>query len=142
MSWRHPFNKKLITSQFGSKDGRLIAHRGLDYAPKEGVRIPAVTNGTVVSVSWSVILGWVLVQSGWDQLSGKTVFVGYSHLKEKPKLVAGTKIKIGQTIGFVGNTGSASKGAHLHLTIGPKQNSVFIGFVFDPERFIDLRVDA
>lgn len=142
MSWRHPFNKKLITSRFGSKEGRLIAHRGLDYAPKEGVRIPAVSNGTVVEVKWSRILGWVLVQSAWDNLAKQTVFVGYCHLQEKPKLVKGTTIKIGQTIGFVGNTGSASKGAHLHLTIGPKANSVFIGTVFDPEKFIDWRISA
>ena len=109
MSWRHPFNKKLITSRFGSKEGRLIAHRGLDYAPKEGVRIPAVSNGTVVEVKWSRILGWVLIQSAWDNLAKQTVFVGYCHLQEKPKLVKGTTIKIGQTIGFVGNTGSSSE---------------------------------
>lgn len=139
---RHPFSKKLITSRFGTQDRRVIPHRGLDYAPKEGVRIPAVADGTVQTVKWSAILGWVLVQSAWDKLQNKVVYIGYCHLQEEPKLKAGTKIKQGQTVGKVGNTGSASKGPHLHLTIGDKVNSVFIGFVYDPERFIDLRIDA
>jgi murein DD-endopeptidase MepM/ murein hydrolase activator NlpD len=139
---RHPFSKKLITSRFGSKANRLIAHRGLDYAPKEGSRIPAVADGTVQSVKWSRVLGWVLVQSAWDEIGKRTVFIGYCHLQEEPKLKAGTKIKIGQTVGNVGNTGSASKGSHLHLTIGPKVTSVTFGLVFDPETFIDERLDA
>ncbi len=142
MKWRHPFNKKLISSRFGKTENRLIPHRGLDYAPKEGARIPAVTSGTVVDVKWSRILGWVLIQSGWDDIAERTVFVGYCHLQEKPALVKGAKIIIGQTVGKVGNTGSASRGAHLHLTIGPKASSVFIGTVFDPEKFIDEQINA
>jgi len=139
---RHPFSKKLITSRFGTRERRLTAHRGLDYAPREGTRIPAVADGTVQLVKWSRVLGWVLVQSVWDEIGKRAVFVGYCHLQEEPKLKAGTKIKKSQTIGKVGNTGSASRGAHLHLTIGPKVNSVFFGVVFDPESFIDERLDA
>jgi murein DD-endopeptidase MepM/ murein hydrolase activator NlpD len=98
-----------------------------------------VADGTVQLVKWSAILGWVLVQSVWDEIEERAVFIGYCHLKEKPKLKAGTKIKESQTVGLVGNTGAASRGAHLHLTVGDKINSVFIGTVFDPERFIDER---
>ncbi len=139
---RHPFSKKLITSRFGTQDRRVIPHRGLDYAPKEGTRIPAVADGTIQSVTWSRILGWVIIQSAWDAINNKTVFIGYCHLQEEPKLKAGAKIKQGQTVGKVGNTGSASRGAHLHLTIGPKVGSVFMGTVYDPEKFIDERLDA
>ena len=139
---RHPFSKKLITSRFGATANRLIAHRGLDYAPKEGSRIPAVADGTVQSVKWSRILGWVLVQSAWDEIGKRTVFIGYCHLQEEPKLKTGTKIKKSQTVGLTGNTGSASKGSHLHLTIGPRPTSVFFGVVFDPETFIDERLNA
>jgi murein DD-endopeptidase MepM/ murein hydrolase activator NlpD len=85
-------------------------------------------------------LGWVLVQSAWDAIAGKTVFIGYSHLKDKPTLAVGTSIAIGKPIGKVGNTGSASRGAHLHLTVGPTQQSVFAGAVFDPEKFIDQQM--
>lgn len=140
MSWRHPFPKKTITSRFGTTANRLTAHRGLDYAPKEGARIPAVSDGTVRSVKWSAVLGWVLVQSAWDGVKGRAVFVGYCHLQEKPTLQVGDRVKIGQTIGKVGNTGSASRGAHLHLTIGPKVTSVTFGVVYDPESFIDEQI--
>ena len=127
---RHPFSKKLITSRFGTTARRLTAHRGLDYAPKEGKAIPAVAAGTVQAVKWSSILGHVLVQSAWDEINGRTVFIGYCHLQEKPTLKVGDRVKEGQTIGKVGNTG-ASRGAHLHLTIGPKVTSVTFGVVFD-----------
>lgn len=137
---RHPFPKKTITSRFGTTARRLTAHRGLDYAPKEGTRIPAVADGTIQTNKWSAILGWVLVQSAWDAIKGRTVFIGYCHLQEQPKLKVGDRVKEGQTIGKVGNTGSASRGAHLHLTIGPKVNSVFMGVVFDPESFIDEQI--
>lgn len=140
MSWRHPFPKKTITSKFGTTARRLTAHRGLDYAPKEGTNIPAVSNGTVQNVKWSSVLGWVLVQSAWDAIKGRAVFVGYCHLQAKPTLKIGDKVTIGQAIGKVGNTGSASRGAHLHLTIGPKVSSVTMGVVFDPEAFIDEQI--
>jgi murein DD-endopeptidase MepM/ murein hydrolase activator NlpD len=140
MSWRHPFPKKTITSRFGTTQNRLTAHRGLDYAPKEGTPIPAITSGTIQTIKWSSILGWVLVQSGWD--GGKTVFIGYCHLQEKPTLKVGDRVKKSDIIGLVGNTGSASRGAHLHLTIGPKVTSVTFGVVFDPESFIDNEINA
>jgi murein DD-endopeptidase MepM/ murein hydrolase activator NlpD len=140
MKWRHPFAKKMITSRFGVTSNRLTSHRGLDYGPKEGHRIPAASSGTVVMNKKSAVLGWVLVQSAWDNVNNRTVFVGYSHMKQQSHLMVGTKIKIGQTIGHVGNTGSASRGAHLHLTIGRRPNSIFIGPVMDPESFIDGQV--
>ena len=137
---RHPFPKKTITSRFGTTSRRLTAHRGLDYAPKEGTKIPAVADGTIQTVKFSKILGWVLVQSAWDAIKGRTVFIGYCHLQDKPELKVGDRVKEGQPIGKVGNTGSASRGAHLHLTIGPRVTSVFMGVVFDPEIFIDEQI--
>lgn len=137
MFWRHPFNKRTITSRFGATANRVNPHRGLDYAPREKTPIPAVSNGTVRLVQWSEVLGWVLVQTAWDHINRKTLFVGYSHLYEKPTLKPGQKVAMGQTIGRVGNTGSASRGAHLHLTIGSTVKSVFAGVVFDPEVVID-----
>jgi murein DD-endopeptidase MepM/ murein hydrolase activator NlpD len=137
MAYRHPFDKSLITSRFGATANRPTPHRGLDYAPAEGTNIPAVTKGTVRLVQWSEVLGWVLVQTAWDLITNKTMFIGYCHLKDKPTLAVGATLRMGQIIGKVGNTGSASRGAHLHLTVGPAQNSVFAGVVIDPEKFID-----
>jgi LysM repeat protein len=37
----------------------------------------------------------------------------------------GDKLKAGDTVAFIGNTGSASSGAHLHATLGKKLKDVF-----------------
>ena len=54
----------------------------------------------------------------------KLWYVGYCHLKAEG-LPVGTKVQEGDTIAFVGNTGSASSGAHLHLTLSKQIKGVF-----------------
>jgi murein DD-endopeptidase MepM/ murein hydrolase activator NlpD len=102
--------------------------------------IPAVGNGTVRLTQWSAVLGWVLVHTVWDVKKKKAAFVGYSHLSCKTHgvnckgghpvaqaldLKIGDKVKEGQTIGIMGNTGSATSGVHLHLTISWTEKGVF-----------------
>jgi murein DD-endopeptidase MepM/ murein hydrolase activator NlpD len=134
-----PFPDSKLTGHFGKirkiKGVPTTPHRGTDWGVKEGTPIPAVSNGTVRLVQWSNILGWVLVQSviGKD---GKVMFVGYCHLKEKPKLIAGQKVAVGDTIGLCGSTGSASSGPHLHATLSPALRGVFQGTVFDLHKYI------
>jgi murein DD-endopeptidase MepM/ murein hydrolase activator NlpD len=160
MSWQHPFDKRTITSRFGATANRPTPHRGLDYAPPANTVIPAATEGVVRLIQWSDILGWVVVQSGRDTVANRNVFIGYSHLScathgidcKGPRAhgahspLRSTKVgdrkAAGEPVGRVGNTGTASRGAHLHLTIGPMVNSVFSGTVWDPEKFIDEQIAA
>lgn len=137
---RHPFPKSTITSRYGVTANRPNAHRGLDFAVKKNSWIPAVAPGQVVINTWSDVLGWVLVQTAWDVKAKKVVYVGYSHLKRKSPHRVGGRLLEGQGIGIQGNTGSASRGDHLHLTIGPTPKHVFFGQTFDPEKFIDERI--
>ena len=135
--WRHPFLKSTITSRWGATANRPTPHRGLDYAPGNRKIIPAASTGEIVFIGWSDCLGNVVVQRCKDS-DGKTVFVGYCHLWSKPlSYKVGAIRKVGQSIGRVGNTGSCSRGAHLHLTIGPTAKHVFYGKTVDPEKFID-----
>lgn len=131
--FRMPFPDKQLTGHFGKirtfKGAPTNPHRGTDWGAKEGTPIPAVSNGTVRLVQYSKVLGWVLVQSIWAD--NKTWFVGYCHLKEKPKLKVGAKIALGDTIGLIGSTGSASSGPHLHATLSTGLKGVFYGKVFD-----------
>lgn len=138
-SFKLPFADKYVTGEFGTRSKYRIAnnlgpHRGVDWARPLGTRIPAVSKGTVVLVKWSRILGWCLVQTVWAE--GKTWYVGYAHLAEKPKLEVGDKVKMGQTIGLMGSTGSASSGPHLHATLGRTKKSIFWGKVYDLKAFI------
>lgn len=153
MTWRHPFPKKTITSRFGETARRDTPHRGTDYAPKANSLIPAVTKGTVKKIAWSDCLGWYMVQTGWADK--KTWYVQYSHLSctkhgidcKGPKiegcktpfknLKVGDTIEMGQPAGRVGNTGSCSRGAHLHLTLSNTVNGGISGKVYDIELFID-----
>lgn len=146
---RLPFPENTITGVYGSmseyrrKHG-LQSHSGTDFAPKGSSKgktpIPAVAKGTVRLVQFSKVLGWVLVHTVWDVKKRKAAYVGYSHLACKTHginckgghdaslaldLKVGDKINEGDTIGIMGNTGSASSGVHLHLTISWEVKGVF-----------------
>jgi murein DD-endopeptidase MepM/ murein hydrolase activator NlpD len=125
---RYPFEPKFITGRFGTlsefrrKNG-MQPHSGVDWARPEGTPIPSIANGTIVLQQWSDVLGNVSVLRvmGADK---KLYYVGFCHLKAEG-LKVGTKVKEGETIGLVGNTGSASSGAHLHLTVSKELKGVF-----------------
>ena len=156
---RLPFPESTITGDFGTmsayrrKHG-LQPHSGTDFAPagsyKGKTAIPAVGNGTIRFIKYSRILGWVVVQTIWDKNKRKAKYVGYCHLSCNThgincsgghdaslaiSLKAGDKVKEGQTIAIMGNTGSATSGVHLHLTLSDKERGVF-GVTADKECFV------
>jgi murein DD-endopeptidase MepM/ murein hydrolase activator NlpD len=138
---RFPFDWKKITGRFGTlsefrRANGMQAHSGVDWAMPERTPIPAIANGTIVLQQFSKVLGNVSVQRVMSK-DGKLWYVGYCHLRAEG-LPVGTKVQEGDTIGFVGNTGSASSGAHLHLTVGAKLKSVFgaTSEKIDPIQFI------
>ncbi len=113
--------------------------------------IPAVSDGTIALVQWSNVLGWVIVQSAWDAKKKKAAYVGYCHLacdkhginckgghdgSIATKLKVGDKVTEGSSVGMIGNTGSASSGAHLHLTISWAVKGVF-GATSDKFDFVE-----
>lgn len=137
-----PFSDKFLTGHFGKirtiNGKKTQPHRGTDWAPKLGTVIPAVSNGTVMLVQYSKVLGWVLVQSvvGVDK---KVMYVGYCHMDTKPVLKVGNKLKMGDPIGKVGNEGFSS-GAHLHATLSDTVKGVFAGSVFDLYKYLSEQI--
>lgn len=130
-----PFHWKKITGRFGTlseyrKKNGMQPHSGVDFAMPEGTPIPALDRGTIVLQQWSNILGNVSVLRvlGYDPAGDKKkkelFYIGYCHLAE-PGLPVGTKVNEGDIIGKVGNTGSASTGAHLHATVSKQVKGVF-----------------
>ena len=121
-----PFDKKLRGDEFGNlapyRNGR--PHRGQDWHPAEKTPIKAITDGTVFINEWTDVLGWIVVHSAKDGY-----WVLYAHLAEQSPLKLQDKVVAGQTvIGKVGGgkntpSGSASTGAHLHLSIGKANKS-------------------
>jgi murein DD-endopeptidase MepM/ murein hydrolase activator NlpD len=109
---RAPVNFKYISSNFSRKrfhpvQKRYKAHRGTDYAARTGTPVYAAGDGKVI-------------KSAYDRYNGHHVFIEhgggivtkYIHFSKR-KVKRGQRVKQGQTIGLVGQTGLAA-GPHLH----------------------------
>jgi murein DD-endopeptidase MepM/ murein hydrolase activator NlpD len=126
---QYPLHPASITSRYGVTERRATPHRGLDFGP---------ASGTIVLNQWSDVLGWCLVLRFWHEGKKKPMYLGFAHLKKKSKHKPGTKIQEGNKwFAAVGNTGSASRGAHLHLTYGDTPKHIFYGKTFDPEKLLE-----
>lgn len=118
--YKEPFPKETRGDTFGNlapyRNGK--PHRGQDWAPAKGTVIPAITDGKILDVFYSEVLGHCVLQFTADGLH-----VIYAHLQDKPKSIKkGTQVKLGQPVGRVGSTGTASTGAHLHLGMSKVPN--------------------
>ncbi len=100
-------------------------HHGEDIFARLGAPILAVADGTLHTIGFNKIGGYRL----WlRDLSGNEFY--YAHLSAySPLAVEGTRVKAGDVIGFVGDTGDAEGGTpHLHFEIHP---AAMIGLGYD-----------
>jgi len=116
-----PINGARLSSPFGKRKHPILGftkhHNGTDFAAPTGTPIMASGNGTVIT-------------AGWCGKGGNCVRIrhnssyttGYGHLS-KFATKKGRRVRQGQIIGYVGNTGM-STGPHLHYTV--KYNGKFI----------------
>lgn len=91
-------------------------HHGEDLVAPAGTPVLAVASGTLFSVGWNDIGGWRL----WLRDDAGNEFY-YAHLSAySPLAVAGRRVKAGDVLGFVGDSGDADGGVtHLHFEIHP-----------------------
>ena len=103
-----------ITSGFGRRKspftGRQTMHAGIDISTKTGTPIAAPADGVVSYSDRKGAYGLVLVI---DHGYGYQTF--YGHCSKLGKKV-GDKVKRGEVVAYVGNTGS-STGSHLHYEV-------------------------
>lgn len=112
MSWQDFYTNPDLADGFGSTaGGRANPHRGLDFSRLRDTLIPSYVAGTVVINEWSAVLGWIL-----EVKTPLGRFVGFRHMLHQSPFAVGAEVKVGQGVGFVGNTGSASMGFHLCTT--------------------------
>ena len=116
-----PINGARLSSPFGNRKHPILGftkhHNGTDFAAPTGTPIMASGSGTVI-------------KAGWCGNGGNCVRIrhnssyttGYGHLS-KFATKTGRRVRQGQIIGYVGNTGM-STGPHLHYTV--KYNGKFI----------------
>jgi murein DD-endopeptidase MepM/ murein hydrolase activator NlpD len=91
-------------------------HHGEDLVAPSGTPLLAVADGTLFSVGWNDIGGWRL----WLRDEAGNEFY-YAHLSAySPLAIAGKRVRAGDVLGFVGDSGDAEGGPpHLHFEIHP-----------------------
>lgn len=114
-------------------------HRGDDWKPGNGVRIPASGAGRIRMSFWNNVLGWVVVVE-YDLYPG--VYFGYCHMFGRSTRGVGSRVALGETLGLVGNTGSASLGPHLHLTASRTLGDPGTVPVINPMQFFGLNTNT
>ena len=86
-------------------------HFGMDIAAKADAPVKAVLNGKIISDSYTLETGYVMVIQHANNLI--SFYKHNSHLLKK----TGSVIKAGDVIAIVGNTGEMSSGPHLHFEL-------------------------
>ncbi len=95
---------------YGDGFGAGRGHQGQDVFASCGKKLIAVRDGRVQQVAYQSAAGNYIVLDS----KGTGVDVAYMHLKKKAIPHEGDKVRQGETIGFVGQTGDAT-GCHLHF---------------------------
>ena len=119
------------SAAFGNTFGAFRAdvagkwHHGEDLVAPYGTPLLAVADGTLFSVGWNEIGGWRL----WLRDEAGNEFY-YAHLSAySPLAIAGKRVRAGDVLGFVGDSGDADGGVpHLHFEIHPVE---FLGYGYD-----------
>lgn len=128
--WLLPVNTYKLTSRYGSRWGRL--HGGVDLAGPVGTPVHAAHDGVVVKAEWYGGYGKVVIIK-----HDNGVYSLYGH-NSKWKVTKGQRVKAGQLIALMGNTGF-STGPHSHFEIRLATEGKEFGKQIDPIPFMRER---
>lgn len=126
---RSPVDFRRISSGFNPnrlhpKLGVRRPHRGVDYAAATGTPIRAAGDGKIIHHGWKGGYGRTIIIQHGSKYSTL-----YAHMSSYAKgLGTGSRVRQGQVIGYVGNSGLAT-GPHLHyefLVDGVHRNPVTV----------------
>ncbi len=114
--------KGVVTNHFDSTN----EHFGIDLVSDPNSRIFATLDGTVIFSGWTLETGYVI----YIQHTADIVSV-YKHNAELLK-TTGEKVKAGDAIAIIGNSGELTTGPHLHFELWHN------GIALNPEQYIDF----
>ena len=95
----------MVTGKHDASNG----HFGVDIVGKLNSRISAALDGTVIFAGWTIVTGYVI----YIQHEQNLVTV-YCHNAELLKM-QGDKVRAGEAIAIMGNSGKETTGPHLHF---------------------------
>ncbi|HVZ76615.1 MAG TPA: M23 family metallopeptidase [Gemmatimonadaceae bacterium] len=111
-----PLEFRRISSTFGTRFHPILktwrSHKGTDYAAASGTPVRAIADGVVLRAGWSNGYGNLI------EIRHPNGFITrYGHMRGFARGIhGGSRVTIGQTIGYVGMTGLAT-GPHLHFEV-------------------------
>jgi murein DD-endopeptidase MepM/ murein hydrolase activator NlpD len=106
--------KGMVTDKFNLRN----KHFGIDIVTKPDEMVLSTLDGTITFSGWTLETGYMVeIQHPNELISA------YKHLSHVFK-TAGTKVKAGEVIGIVGNTGELTTGPHLHFELWYKGNPI------------------
>ncbi len=118
--------KGLISDHFNVN----IGHMGVDVVAAEGTPIMSTLDGTVIFSEWTVQTGYVIMIQHDNQLVSV-----YKHNSRLLKY-EGSRVRAGEAIAIIGDSGEFSNGAHLHFEMW------YRGAPLDPENYINFESDV
>lgn len=101
-----------LSSGFGPRGKRL--HKGLDYQSNPAGDVVAAAAGVILEMTYrrKDMGNWIVISHGGG------VYSAYAHLAQfNPALKPGKKVKMGQVLGTMGDSGGATKAVHLHYEV-------------------------
>jgi len=116
---------------YGDGLGAGRGHQGQDLLAKCGKRVVAAQAGRVQMRDYHGSAGNYVVIDG----KGRRDDTVYMHLKTRAKVGKGERVRAGQTIGRVGDTGNAAA-CHLHFEIWSDPGYYEGGKPIDPEPYL------
>ncbi len=114
--------KGIVTDGFGVRNG----HLGVDVAAQDGTPIMSTLAGTIIFAEWTVQTGYVIMVQHDNQLV--SVYKHNARLLKKE----GARVKAGEAIAMVGNSGELTSGPHLHFELW------YMGAPLNPENYINF----
>ncbi|HIL92560.1 MAG TPA: peptidase M23 [Cycloclasticus sp.] len=113
---RNPIDFARVSSRFNLRRkhpvlNRIRAHKGVDYAASTGTPIKSTGDGKVIFRGVKGGYGRVVIVQ-----HGQKYSTLYAHMSKYGRYKKGSRIKQGQTVGYVGMTGLAT-GPHLHYEL-------------------------
>ncbi|GAA0190561.1 hypothetical protein GCM10009122_52240 [Fulvivirga kasyanovii] len=116
-----------VSSEYGPAMHPILKvekmHQGIDLVAKEGTPVYATADGEVLESAEGEVRGhFIRIQHS------EVYLTQYAHMSQRD-VKAGDKVKRGEVIGYVGDTGQ-SRGAHLHYEVHENGKPV------DPREFM------
>ena len=101
-------------------------HFGVDIVASANEAVKSVLDGTVILSTWTSETGYVV---GIQHKNNIVSFYKHNSVILKKE---GSKVRAGEVVGIVGDSGELSSGPHLHFELW------FDGIPIDPEKYLVL----